>query len=401
MKNISILGSTGSIGRQTLEVVSRFPDRFCVKSIAAGKNLGLLKEQILRFSPKLVSVQEEKDAHSLSKQLPYGTVEILWGEKGAETVASDTEANLVVSAMVGASGLKPTLSAIKAGKDIALANKEALVMAGSILIKESRKQRISILPIDSEHSAIFQALNCGKNEFVRRLILTASGGPFFKSPLKNMNDVTMDIALNHPTWKMGRKITIDSATLMNKGFEVIEARWLFGILPERISVWIHPQSIVHSMVEYIDGSVIAQMSVPDMTIPIAYALSYPERIPTDRDAVIPASFSDLTFEEADFKKFPSLLLAYSALEEGGTMPAVMNAANEIAVEAFLSEKLKFTEIVNVVKQTMQLHKPLCGDAIEEILESDLWARKTTESIINNSSIEPKTDFVDRASGVGS
>ncbi len=400
MKNISILGSTGSIGRQTLEVVSRFPDRFCIKGISAGKNISLLKEQILRFSPKVVSVREEKDAYSLSKQLPYGSVEILWGEKGAETVASDTEANLVVSAMVGASGLKPTMSAIRAGKDIALANKEALVMAGNILIKESRKQRINILPVDSEHSALFQALNCGKNEFVRRLILTASGGPFLKFPLESMNDVTVDIALNHPTWKMGRKITIDSATLMNKGFEVIEARWLFGIPPERISVWIHPQSIVHSMVEYIDGSIIAQMSIPDMTIPIAYALSYPERIPTDRDAVIPASFSNLTFEETGFNKFPSLPLAYNALEEGGTMPAVMNAANEIAVEAFLYEKLKFMEIVKVVRQTMQLHKPLCGDTIEEILESDLWARKTAESIINNG-IESKINFVDRTSSVGS
>lgn len=398
MKNISILGSTGSIGRQTLEVISQFPHIFCVKGLAAGKNINLLKEQISQFSPKVVSVQEEEDAYTLSKELLSGSVEILWGEKGAEAIASYAEADLVVSSMVGASGLKPTLSAIRAGKNIALANKEALVMAGSILIRESQRHEIKLLPVDSEHSALFQALKCGKKEFVKRLILTASGGPFLKVPIENLGDVPVEVALNHPTWKMGRKITIDSATLMNKGFEVIEARWLFGIPPEKISVWIHQQSIVHSMVEYVDGSIIAQMSVPDMRIPIAFALSYPERIPMDRDEVLPVSFSELTFEEANFEKFPALYLAYRALEEGGTMPAVMNAANEIAVEAFLQGRSKFIEIVKVVKQTMELHKTLPGDTIEQILESDSWARKTAESLITEG-IGPRIDVLDRVLSV--
>jgi len=383
VKNISVLGSTGSIGYQTLEVVSKFPDRFRVVGLAAGKNLGLLKEQILKFRPKVASIREEKDAAKLLKELPYGSVEVLFGEKGAEAVASYPEADLVVSSMVGALGLKPTLSAIKARKDIAIANKEILVMAGGILIKEAQRHRIKVLPIDSEHSAIFQALSCGNKESVKRLILTASGGPFLKTPKEKLSDVTVEVALNHPTWKMGKKITIDSATLMNKGFEVIEATWLFGIPPERISVWIHPQSIVHSMVEYIDGSIIAQMSVPDMRIPIAYALSYPERIPMDEKKVFQPTFRELTFEEASFDRFPALCLAYRAAEEGGTMPAVMNAANEIAVEAFLQGRLKFMDIVKVVRQAMELHRTLQGDTVEEVLESDAWARDTTKSIIKS------------------
>ncbi len=381
MKNISILGSTGSIGYQTLEVVSRFSDRFRVVGLAAGKNLGLLMEQIIRFRPKVVSVREEKDAARLLKELPYGSVEVLFGESGAEAVASYPEADLVVSSMVGAFGLKPTLSAIRARKDIALANKEILVMAGGILTKEAERYGIRILPVDSEHSAIFQALNCGNRESVRRLILTASGGPFLKTPREKLEDVTVDVALNHPTWKMGKKITIDSATLINKGFEVIEATWLFGIPPDRISVWIHPQSIVHSMVEYIDGSIIAQMSVPDMRIPIAYALSYPERVPMCEEEGLRPSFRELTFEEADFNRFPSLRLAYRAVEEGGTMPAVMNAANEVAVEAFLQGRLRFMDIVNVVGRAMELHRTLRGDTVEEVLESDAWARDTARSII--------------------
>ncbi|HEX9830288.1 MAG TPA: 1-deoxy-D-xylulose-5-phosphate reductoisomerase [Thermodesulfobacteriota bacterium] len=399
MKNISILGSTGSIGRQTLEVISRFPNRFSVKGLAAGKNINLLKEQISKFSPKIVSLQEEKDACKLSKELHSGSVEILWGEDGAEAVASHTETDLVVSSMVGASGLKPTLSAIRAGKNIALANKEALVMAGSILISEAQRYKIELIPVDSEHSAVFQALSCSEKEFVKRLILTASGGPFLKVPKEEMSDATVEVALNHPTWKMGEKITIDSATLMNKGFEVIEARWLFGIPPENISVWIHPQSIVHSMVEFVDGSIIAQMSIPDMKIPIAFALSYPERIPMDRDEVSPQHFSELTFEEASFEKFPALWLAYRALGEGGTMPAVMNAANEIAVAAFLQQRIKFIEIVTVVRQTMEIHKTLPGDTIEQILESDSWARKIAESIIREDA-DHQMNVMDGASGIG-
>jgi len=256
-------------------------------------------------------------------------------------------------------------------------------MAGSILTEEAFKNRVNILPVDSEHSAIFQALGNNKREFIKRLILTASGGPLLKLSQDQLNKVTIEMALNHPTWKMGKKISIDSATLMNKGFEVIEAKWLFGVPPDKISVWIHPQSIVHSMVEYIDGSIIAQMSVPDMKIPIAYALSYPERIPLNlnRETSI-NSFKELTFEEASFSRFPALKLAYKAAEEGGTVPAVMNAANEVAVEAFLQGKIRFTDIIRIVSKVMEVHKPLPGNTLEEILEMDSWARKTAKALIS-------------------
>jgi len=381
LKSISILGSTGSIGRQTLEVISWFPERFSVAGLLAGRNLNLLREQVLKFKPKVASVRDEKDAVKLARDLPSGFTEVLWGQNGAETVASLSQAELVVSGMVGASGLMPTLSAIKSGKNVALANKEVLVMAGGILMREAEKQGIKMLPVDSEHSALFQALNCSKQEYVRRLILTASGGPFLKTPEEKLDDITAELALNHPTWKMGKKITIDSATLMNKGFEVIEASWLFGIPPDKVSVWIHPQSIVHSMVEYIDGSIIAQMSLPDMRIPIAYALSYPERVPIGGDQLISPNFGELTFEEASPDRFQALSLAYGAAEEGGTMPAVMSAANEIAVEAFLGGRLKFMEILKVVKRTMESHRKLPGETVEEILESDGWARKTAQSMI--------------------
>jgi 1-deoxy-D-xylulose-5-phosphate reductoisomerase len=381
LKSISILGSTGSIGSQTLEIISQFPDRFRVVGLTAGKNTSLLKNQVLKFKPRVVSVQNEKDAISFSRELRSESVEVLCGEEGAESVASYPEANIVVSAMVGASGLKPTLSAVKSGKNIALANKEVLVMAGKILTREALKHEVDILPIDSEHSALFQALGASRKEFVKRLILTASGGPFFKFPKESLESVTVEMALNHPTWKMGRKITIDSATLMNKGLEIIEANWLFGISHERISVLIHPQSVVHSMVEYIDGSIIAQMSVPDMRIPISYALSYPERLPIDGNQNLSGAFGNLTFEDADLERFPALCLSYRAIEEGGTMPSVMNAANEIAVGAFLEERLKFLEILKVVSRVMGLHKTLPGNTLEEVLESDAWARKMAESII--------------------
>ena len=382
MKGISILGSTGSIGKQTLDIISRFPERFCIVGLAAGKNITLLKEQILNFKPEIVSIKDKDDAIKLSKELKSESVEILWGEKGAEVVASHTKADLVVSAMVGAPGLKPTLSAIKSRKNVALANKEVLVMAGSILTLEALKNGISLIPVDSEHSALFQALrHCGK-DFVKRLILTASGGPFLNLPKEKLSDVTPEMALKHPTWHMGRKITIDSATLINKALEIIEARWLFGIEPKYISVWIHPQSIVHSMVEFIDGSIIAQMSIPDMRIPISYAISYPDRLPMDGNYNMSRAFGELSFEDADLGKFPALSLAYDALEEGGTMPAVMNAANEMAVQHFLKGGLKFLNIITVVKQVMDLHKTPTGDSLDEILESDNWARRTAESIIS-------------------
>jgi 1-deoxy-D-xylulose-5-phosphate reductoisomerase len=383
LKGISILGSTGSIGRQTLDVISMFPERFRIIGLVAGKNINLLKEQILKFKPEIVSVKDKNDAIMLVKELESESVEIHWGEEGAEALASDKKADLVVSSMVGASGLKPTLAAIKSQKDVALANKEILVMAGNILTKEASRNGIRLIPIDSEHSALFQALRQSRKEFVRRLILTASGGPFLDFPEEKLAHVTPQNALNHPTWKMGKKITIDSATLMNKAFEIIEASWLFGIHPNSISVWIHPQSIVHSMVEYIDGSIIAQMSIPDMRIPISYALSYPERLPLiNGNENLSKVFEELTFKDADLEKYPALSLAYQASEKGGTMPAVMNAANEIAVQYFLQGSLKFIDILRVVERTMELHKNLSGESLDEIFESDKWARITTESIIN-------------------
>ena len=383
MKKISILGSTGSIGRQTLDVVSQHPEKFSVVGLAAGSNIELLKEQILKFSPRAVSVQDEETASALVSLIKPFDTQILHGPKGVEQIAVLSEADLVVSAMVGASGLRPTLAAVRAGKDIALANKESLVIAGEILIGEVQKSGTKLLPIDSEHSALFQALECGKRNHVKRLILTASGGPFLNTPQDQLEDVSVEVALNHPTWKMGKKITIDSATLMNKGFEVIEAKWLFGFEADQISVWIHPQSIVHSMVEYIDGSIISQMGKPDMRIPIAFAISYPERLSMNTNPVIPESFGELSFQDVDYSQFPSLSLAFDALREGGTMPSVMNGANEVAVSAFLSGQMKFTGIINTVKKVMDLHKTQPANTLDAVLESDLWARNTAQSLIRN------------------
>ncbi len=383
MKKISILGSTGSIGTQTLDVISQHPDKFRVVALAAGKNIDLLKEQILKFRPLAVSVEDEKSASMLASQISTSRTQILYGQDGAETLAQMNEADLVVSAMVGASGLRPTLAAAKSGKDIALANKESLVIAGEVLTKEVEKNGSRLLPIDSEHSALFQALECGEHRHVKRLILTASGGPFLNTPNCELENVSVEAALDHPTWKMGKKITIDSATLMNKGFEVIEAKWLFGFDPEDISVWIHPQSIVHSMVEYIDGSVISQMGKPDMRIPIAFAISYPDRISLNCNTVSPQSFGKLSFQDVDFEQFPSLSLAFDALREGGTMPSVMNGANEVAVSAFLSGQMKFTGIVSTVKKVMEIHKTQPANTLDAVLDSDLWARNTAQSLIGN------------------
>ncbi len=383
MKKISILGSTGSIGTQTLDVISQHPDKFRVVALAAGKNIDLLKEQILKFRPLAVSVEDEKSASMLASQISTSQTQILYGQDGAETLAQMNEADLVVSAMVGASGLRPTLAAAKSGKDIALANKESLVIAGEVLTKEVEKNGGRLLPIDSEHSALFQALECGERRHVKRLILTASGGPFLNTPNCELENVSVEVALDHPTWKMGKKITIDSATLMNKGFEVIEAKWLFGFDPEDISVWIHPQSIVHSMVEYIDGSVISQMGKPDMRIPIAFAISYPDRISLNCNTVSPESFGKLSFQDVDFEQFPSLSLAFDALREGGTMPSVMNGANEVAVSAFLSGQMKFTGIVSTVKKVMEVHKTQPANTLDAVLQSDLWARNTAQSLIEN------------------
>ena len=383
MKNISILGSTGSIGRQTLEVISDNPDKYNVVGLSCRGNLELLREQIQKYKPALASVRDRELASALKSGLNSSETEIVYGDEGACRVASIEDADTVVSAMVGASGLKPTLSAVRAGKDIALANKETLVIAGEIITKEARENKVNILPVDSEHSALFQALQCGEKKDVKRLILTASGGPFLDTPEEELRDVTPEVALKHPTWVMGKKITIDSATLMNKGFEIIEAKWLFGVGSEKISVWIHPQSIVHSMVEYIDGSIISQMGIPDMRIPISFALSYPERTDMQREAAKPEDFSKHSFREADFKKFPSLSLAFGALEQGGTMPAVMNGANEVAVEAFLRGAIGFTDIVKTVGRVMELHKVAAADTLDAVIQSDNWARETATDLISS------------------
>ncbi|MCK5286646.1 MAG: 1-deoxy-D-xylulose-5-phosphate reductoisomerase [Thermodesulfovibrionia bacterium] len=380
MKNISVLGSTGSIGRATLEVVRCFPDRFNVVGLAAKDNIGLLESQVHAFKPEVIAVSDEAAGRELKKKnLP---VEILTGDKGLEEIATITHVDMVVSAIVGSAALMPTYAAIRAGKDIALASKETLVMAGSIIMAEASRKGISVIPVDSEHSAIFQCLNGRKGHEVQKIILTASGGAFLRKDLSELEKVTPEEALKHPNWLMGKKITIDSATLMNKGLEVIEAHWLFGLPAEKISVVLHPQSIVHSMVEFIDGSILAQLSVPDMKGPISYALSYPDRF---GDVLPPLDFSKirmLTFEETDWKKYRCLGLSYNALNTGGTMPSVLNAANEVAVEAFLNKRILFTEIPDVVLNTMSQHKISDCKTIGDVIEASNWARKKSEDLIN-------------------
>jgi len=380
VKKLSILGSTGSIGRNTLEVVSRAPEKFRVTALTAGNNIQLLQSQIERFKPEVAAVYDKSDADILrNRKLP---VKILSGEEGLIEAAAHGSADMVVSAISGSAGLMPTLAAVKAGKTIALATKEALVMAGNIIMAEAAKRGVKIIPVDSEHSAVFQCLNGRDIEEVKRLILTASGGAFLGRSAAELEKVTPEDALNHPNWDMGRKITIDSATLMNKGLEVIEAYWLFNIPIAKIDVIIHPQSIIHSMVEFIDGSILAQMSVPDMKGPISFALSYPVRSTSVMPFLNLTDVAKLTFEEPDNKKCPSLSLTYEALRKGGTMPCVLNSSNEAAVEAFLKKRISFTAITRVVSRTMSEHSVLKGETIEEVLSASDWARHKAEEIIN-------------------
>jgi len=381
MKRLSILGSTGSIGVNTLHIVSQFPERFEVVSLSAGLNTQLLKQQILQFRPKIVSVLNKGLSEALRRELSHVPVEIVHGVEGLIQVATHPEVDQVVSAMVGAVGLIPTLSAIKTGKTIALANKEPLVMAGKIVIQEAKQNHVQILPVDSEHSAIFQALLGHQKEDVHRLVLTASGGPFLNLPLAKLHDVTVKEALNHPHWEMGKKVTIDSASLMNKGLEVIEAHWLFNIPIEKISVLIHPQSVIHSMVEYVDGSIVAQMGITDMRIPISYALSFPQRLPLNLPRLDLSRNEALNFFEPDSERFPCLKLAYQSIEIGETMPAILNAANEVAVNAFLEGSLKFTEIPILLQRVMQEHEVKSVHTIEDILKADHWARERTKVIL--------------------
>ncbi len=381
MKKISILGSTGSIGQSTLSVVAKFPDRFQVAALAAGNNVDLLVKQVRAFRPAIVSVVSPSSAESLKKACCDLNVRIVSGVEGMIQAAAVEEADITVSAIVGTAGLVPTMAAIRAGKTIALANKEVLVTAGELVINECRSRGVKLLPVDSEHSAIFQCLQAGENGDVRNLILTASGGPFRTYSKKELATVTPGQALKHPNWSMGKKITIDSATLMNKGLEVIEARWLFGITPDRIKVLVHPQSIVHSMVEYADGAVVAQLGMPDMKGPIAYALSYPERLPDVSPALDLASVRSLTFEEPDLERFPCLAYAFDALAAGGSMPAVLSAANEVAVKHFLAERIGYNDIARVIRETMEMHTPVPVRTVEDALKADLWARQEAERIV--------------------
>ena len=387
-KKIAILGSTGSIGRNVLKVAAGFPERFSVIGLTAGWNIGLLKEQIAAFSPELVSVADREAAEELKTLLPADCrTEIVWGGDGNETVAALPGVDMVVSAIVGAAGLLPTLAAIRSGKDVALANKETLVMAGRLIMDEVRQNNIRLLPIDSEHSAIAQALEAGRREDVSRIILTASGGPFLNLDREGLRQVTPAQALLHPNWDMGRKISIDSATLMNKGFEVIEARWLFDVDLDRIEVVVHPQSIVHSLVEFVDGSVVAQLGIPDMRVPISYALSYPERLPTGLSRLNLTECSNLSFLKPDLQRFPALQMAYKACRQGGCTPAVLNAANEVAVAAFLEGNLHFPQIAQVVAETISRMAYMEDADFETVLAADRQARKESAAVVRDVAVE--------------
>jgi 1-deoxy-D-xylulose-5-phosphate reductoisomerase len=378
VKRISLLGSTGSIGVQTLAVVEAFPERFEVVALAAGRNIPKLAEQVRRFRPARVSVADPAGAAELRDRIGSLGVEIGVGEEGLEAVATEP-AELVVAGLVGAVGLRPTLAAIRAGCDIALANKEVMVMAGALVLREIRCQGVRLLPVDSEHSAIFQALEGQRPEDVERLVLTASGGPLRTWSAERLARATVAEALAHPNWSMGPKITIDSATLMNKVLEVIEARWLFDVPPERIEVLVHPQSIVHSLVEFIDGSVLAQLGPPDMRIPIALALTYPERLPLQGRRLDLASVGSLDFEAPDLERFPALRLSQAALRGSEVAPAVLNAVNEVTVQAFLRGMIGFTDIASTNQAVLDAHlRRHRGEAVrdlEDVMEADAWARR--------------------------
>ncbi len=382
MKLLSILGSTGSIGRNTLKIAEKFPERFKIKALAAKKNLALLVRQIDYFSPELAVVFDEENAVELKKLIPAGTgVEIMHGVAGYNAAATISGVDMVVTAMVGAAGLMPTLAAIDAGKDIALANKETLVMAGEIVIKKALEKDVKILPIDSEHSAIFQCIAGSRMEDLDRIFLTGSGGPFLNRSAEEFAEIKPEDALNHPIWQMGRKISVDSATMMNKGLEVLEAKSLFGVSHDKIEVLIQPQSVIHSMVSFKDGSVMAQLSIPDMKGAIAYAMSYPERLPLYQGLPDFAGIGALTFQKPDLERFPCLALAYEVCETGETLPAVLNAANEIAVEAFLSNRISFVKIPDLISETIDRHNVVTNPTLSDILEADGWARKIAGELI--------------------
>ena len=374
MKNVVLLGSTGSIGTSTIKVADDLPDQIRLIALAAGNNVDLLLEQTRKHKPEAISISDPAKAKELSNILGR-TTKVHSGNEGLIKLATLPDADIVLIAIVGTAGLQPALAAIRAGKDIAIASKEILVMAGETVMSEARKYGVQVLAVDSEHSAIFQCLDGKPSASVRKMWLTASGGPFRKTPKADFASITVEQALKHPSWVMGKKITIDSATLFNKALEMIEARWLFDIEMGRVGVVVHPQSVVHSMVEFVDGSMLAQMSTPDMCLPIQYALTYPERAASDRVQTSLAKLGSLTFEEPDVDRFPALELARRAGEIGGTLPAVLNAANEVAVEAFVNRKLNFVQITDTVRRTMDAHKVVAHPTLDQILESDAWARQ--------------------------
>ncbi len=382
MKAISLLGSTGSIGSNTLRVTASFPDAFRVIGLSGGKNVAVLADQVAAVHPDIVSSRNEHTNGELQQILRergyvLSKTRFVFGVEGNIEVSCHPETELVLSAITGAAGLLPTYRALENGKSIALANKETLVMAGQLMMGKASEKRVAILPVDSEHNAIHQCLRGGLHSEVRRLILTASGGPFRETPREELRTVTLAQALNHPTWRMGKKITIDSATLMNKGLEVIEASWLFGISPDQVDVAIHPQSIVHSMLEFVDGSVLAQLGLTDMRIPIQYALTYPERWNCPLPSLDIHRLSKLEFFEPDREKFPCLNLAYRALRTGGTAPAVLNAANEVVVDSFLNNGVGFHEIPQIIQAVLDAHPPEQASSLEKILKADAWAREET------------------------
>ena len=374
MKKVVLLGSTGSIGTSTVMVAEDLPEQIQLIGLAAGNNSDLLLKQALKHRPQAVSLTDPAKAKELEKTLP-SSIRVYAGEDGLIKLATLPEADIVLIAIVGTAGLQPALAAIRAGKDIAVASKEILVMAGEIVMREAREHGVRVLAVDSEHSAIFQCLDGKPPESVRALWLTASGGPFRKTPKEEFASITVERALKHPSWVMGRKITIDSATLFNKGLEMIEARWLFDIEMARVQVVVHPQSIIHSMVEFVDGCMLAQLSSPDMCLPIQYALTYPARIASQRVQTNLAKLGQLTFEEPDCDRFPAINYARKAGEIGGTLPAVLNAANEIAVSAFVDRKINFPQISELVGRVMDAHKVVEHPNLEKILEADAWARK--------------------------
>lgn len=383
MKKISLLGSTGSIGTSTLDVVRKNSDQLEIVALSCGKNIELLAEQIKEFKPKLVSLAHEEDLIKLRKILaPIGlNPEIVYGRKGNVDVATVDECDFVLSAIVGAEGLLPTYEAILAGKDIGLANKETLVVAGPLMKEAVKKSQVQFLPVDSEHSAIFQCLVGERRDTLRKVIVTASGGPFFAKPKEEFAHITLQEALKHPNWTMGAKITIDSASMMNKGLELIEAKYLFDLSDDELEVLVHPQSIIHSLVEFHDGSVMAQLGIPDMRVPIAYALTYPTRAQNDLPSLNLAEMGQLTFFPPDYEKFPCLELAWQCLREGKAMPAVLNAANEIAVASFLEERIRFTDLAKIIASVLEQFQNRMPESIEDCIEIDTWARNTARSAL--------------------